>query len=177
MSYYKRKNDEVGISVNRALLAVLMLVVLFGGFMARDTIRSVVFDYQDNVDVSGEWLGLITEDYDADTHYEYRLTFNQSEDGSITGYMHVQSTNRGEDIIADSMISGSIRNDILTFSESRVTYLEGVPASRWCRIEVSLDYEVINGLETMTGDWTGIETPGVGSCAGIDGRVILTREP
>ncbi|MDQ7026278.1 MAG: hypothetical protein Q9P01_02170 [Anaerolineae bacterium] len=177
MSYYKRKKDEVDISVNRALWAVLMLVVLFGGFMARDTLRSALFDYQENVDVNGEWIGLITEDYDAEIRYEYRLTFNQSEDGSITGNMHIQSTNRSEDIIADSIVSGSISNDDLTFSETRVTYLDGVSPSNWCRISVSLDYEVINGQETLTGDWAGIETPGVGSCAGTEGRVILTREP
>jgi hypothetical protein len=131
----------------------------------------------ENVNVTGEWLGIITEDYDAETRYEYRLTFEQNASGAVTGYMHVQSTNRGEEIIADSMVSGSINADILTFSETRVTYLDGVPASNWCRVSVSLDHEVINGQETMTGSWTGIETPGVGSCAGITGRVILTREP
>src|SRR5690606_10879048 len=111
-----------------------------------------------------------------ETRYEYRLTFDQNEDGTVTGYMHVESTNRTEEIIADSMISGSINGDILTFSETRVTYLDGVTPSMWCRVAVTLDHEVVNGLETMTGTCVGIETPGVGSCAGISGRVILTRE-
>ena len=191
MSYYNRKDDAVAISTKHVKWAVLILAVLIGGFMVRDTVRSMMFGnelVQDEqvryeqaqlpvtADVEGEWLGVITEDYDAETRYEYRLTFDQNDDGTVTGYMHLESTNRAEEIIADSMISGSINSDILTFSETRVTYLDGVPASMWCRISVTLDHEVVSGLETMTGSWVGIDTPGVGSCAGITGRVILTRE-
>jgi hypothetical protein len=176
MSYYKRKNDEAGISTRNAVLAVLMAVVLFGGFMARDTLQAAFFEHKQSIDVTGEWLGIVTEDYDAQTRYEYRLNFEQNADGTITGYMNVQSTNRGEEIVATSMVSGTMSQDDLTFNETRVTYLEGVPASNWCMISVTLDHEVINGQETMTGSWMGIETPGVGSCVGIEGRVIVTRD-
>ena len=176
MSYYKRKNDE-GISTRHALLAVLMAVVLFGGFMARDTLQAAFFEHKQNIDVTGEWLGIVTEDYDAQNRYEYRLDFEQNADGTVTGYMQVQSTNRGEEIVATSMVTGNMSNDNLTFHETRVTYLDGISPSYWCMISVSLDYEVVNGQETMTGSWTGIDTPGVGSCAGIQGRVIVTREP
>jgi hypothetical protein len=176
MGYYKRKNDEVGFGVNRIVLAVLMAVVLFGGFMARDTLQAAFFEHRQDINVTGEWLGIVTEDYDSETHYEYRLTVNQNADGSITGYMHVESTNRSEEIVADSMVVGTMSNDDLTFHETRVTYLDGVPASNWCMINVTLDYEMINGLETLTGTWAGIETPGVGSCIGTEGRVLLTRE-
>jgi len=177
MSYYKRKNTEQGgLSLGRAGLAVLMLVMLIGGILGRDALRSAFFGTPD-VNVTGQWLGIITEDYDAQIRYEYRLTFNQLEDGTIAGQMHLQSTNRNDEIDADSIVNGAVRGDAVSFHEVRVTFLDGVPSYNWCMISVTLDHEVINGQETMTGTWTGIETPGVGSCEGIDGRIILTREP
>jgi hypothetical protein len=177
MSYYKHKNSEqAGISVGRALLAVLMIAVLVGGFAARDTLRALFFEPKQDMDIAGEWLGIITEDYDAEIRYEYRLVFTQAEDGTLTGQMRVQSTNRTEDILAYSNVAGIVDHDEVAFHETRVTYLDGVSNYNWCMIEVNLDYEVVNGQETMTGSWVGIDTPGVVSCAGIDGRVILTRE-
>ena len=63
MSYYKRKNDEAGISTRNAVLAVLMAIVLFGGFMARDTLQAAFFEHKQSIDVTGEWLGILLNLY------------------------------------------------------------------------------------------------------------------
>lgn len=176
MNYYNRSNEAFELPRGRAFWAIMIAVVLVGGFMIRGAMQSPLSEPVQDIDITGEWIGIVTEDYAGEVRYEYRLNFVQAEDGTVNGHMHVQSTNYIETIVADSMVVGSINDDDLIYQETQLTYLSGVPTSSWCRINVTLDHEVINGQETLTGTWVGIETPGVGSCAGIDGRVILTRE-
>ncbi|MEL6308301.1 MAG: hypothetical protein AAFR81_03880 [Chloroflexota bacterium] len=128
----------------------------------------------EDVDVSGEWVGTMTEDYSGETRYDYRLVLTQ--DGTVVdGIGYQESTNRATETYAESILSGDVTADDLYYYETATNVLEGLSLNRWCRIEVSLNYQVIEGQETLIGTW-GVAPDERELCDGIDGRVLLTRQ-
>lgn len=128
----------------------------------------------EDVDLSGEWVGMMTEDYNDDTRYDYRIVLKQ--DGTVVdGIGYQESTNRATETYAEATLSGDVVGDDLTYYETETNLLEGLSLSRWCRIEVTLNYQVIEGQETLVGTW-GVAPDERAICEGIDGRVLLTRQ-
>jgi len=129
----------------------------------------------ENANVTGEWLGIVTEDYNNRIRYEYRLVLEQR--GSrVTGTMFIESTNAPSEISAVSSIVGTINGDEISYHETHVSELNNISADHWCFINASLEYENVDGMDTLAGTWHGIETPGVNGCLPTQGRITLMRQ-
>lgn len=183
ITYKKRKNSDRWFS---PYLNVLVLFIIIGTFAAlnlkvSETSELVVEGAQvpsvsitEDVDVSGEWVGMMTEDYDSNVRYDYRIVLSQRGD-EISGTSYHESTNYDVTIYAESSLSGDVEGDEIYFYEQSTDVLANLSFSNWCRIEVRLDYEVIDGQETLIGTWDSAEDERAG-CSTIDGRVLLTRQ-
>jgi hypothetical protein len=177
--YSKRKNSLKPFFpyVNLALV-----LILIGAFVALNQpgsseapiVQEPLIQVVETVDVSGEWVGTMTEDYGAEVRYDYRIVLDQT-GTSIRGTAFQDSSNFDTEIYSESSLIGSMNGTSLYFYEARVDALDGVALDRWCRIEVRVDYEVVNGLETLVGTWDSAEEERSG-CTTVDGRVVLTRE-
>lgn len=165
-------------------LAILIIFLFIGAFATTsvtvsddsDVTQAIQSSYAlpGDVDVSGEWVGMMTEDYNTEVRYDYRLVLEQNGD-AITGISYQESTNRNIEIYAESSLLGDVEGDELYFYEASTDVLDNLSLDRWCRIEVRLDYEVVDGQETLIGTWDSAEEERPG-CITIDGRVILTRQ-
>lgn len=182
ITYKKRKNSDKWFF---PYLNIVVLVIIIGAFATlnlkvSETSDLVVQDAQvptlsiQDVDVSGEWVGMMTEDYDNDVRYDYRIVLNQSGD-VISGTSYQESTNYDVTIYAESSLSGDVDGDEIYFYEQSTDVLANLSLSNWCRIEVRLSHEVIDGQETLIGTWDSAEDERAG-CITIDGRVLLTRQ-
>lgn len=184
MIIYKPKNSNRIPYKPLKYLNLLVLTIIIGIFVAFnlkvsddavDPAPMVEASVPENVNVSGEWVGIITEDYGSETRYEYTIILEQR-GAHITGLGIQDATNSPYDIYAESSLIGDIEGDTLYFYEASTDILENLTLDRWCRIEVTLDYEVVDGLETLVGTWDSVEDNRPG-CTTIDGRVVLTRQP
>lgn len=128
------------------------------------------------VNVTGEWLGIVTEDYNNNIRYEYRLQLVQSGD-DVRGTMYVSSTNAPVNIYAVSTIVGEVNGDELTYTEVSVDQLYNISRDHWCKISANVNFEDVDGMETLAGGWNGIETQGVSGCLPTQGRITLMRQP
>lgn len=192
MIQHKPKQQRL---LSRRTLRNIGLVFLVGllalGIVARDHIQSWLYGEdtpptqtvvippanETAVDVAGDWLGVITEDYGLEMRYEFRLSLEQRGD-DVSGTMSVTSTNAPRTtIFAVSSITGDVNGDILTLAETNVTSLQGISANYWCKIAIELDHdENSSDDDTMTGTWKGIATDGVEGCLGTQGRVTLMQD-
>jgi hypothetical protein len=193
MIQYKPKK-----SFSKSTLKTIGLVFLVGvlalGIFARDQIQTLLYGSPDtapqavtiqahttapdvDVNIDGNWLGVVTEDYGMEVRYEFRLDLQQRGD-DFTGTMWVTSTNSPYDVIrAQSTVRGTVQGDTVTFHETRVTTLQGISSNFWCKLAATLDHEEGDSQrETLTGTWSGIETAGVQGCIGTHGRVTLMRD-
>lgn len=139
--------------------------------MTLDTAAAV-----EDVQLTGEWLGIVTEDYNNHIRYEYRLQLVQS-GNAVRGTMYVASTNAPVEISAVSTISGTVDGDVFTYREISVDELYNIPADHWCRITATLELDNSTAMDTLAGGWNGIETPGVSGCLPTQGRITLMRQP
>ena len=177
--YSKRKNSLKPFFPYMNLALVLILIGAFVVFNQPGTseapiVQESLVQVVETVDLSGEWVGTMTEDYGAEVRYDYRIVINQS-GTSIRGTAFQDSSNFETEIYSESSLIGSMNGTSLYFYEARVDVLDGVTLDRWCRIEVRVDYELVNGLETLVGTWDSAEEERSG-CITVDGRVVLTRE-
>ncbi|MGB7338972.1 MAG: hypothetical protein WBC91_08785 [Phototrophicaceae bacterium] len=180
ITYEKRKNS------NNWYLPYLNLgvaILIMGVFFAMNVKVSdnlavqqdeLLTSASQTVDVSGEWVGTMTEDYSDAVRYDYRVVFDQYQE-DLLGFSFQESTNYTVDIYAESAISGDIDGDEIYFFEESTLVLDNLSLDYWCRIEVRLNYQVIAGQETLIGTWDSAEEDRVG-CDTITGRVILTRQ-
>lgn len=181
----KRKNSDKTHFPYVNFLIVTLIIGAFAAFNFGQSAESseVINEAQissyafESVDVSGEWVGTMTEDYDSEVRYDYRIVLSQDND-NLSGTAYQESTNMVNDIeiYSESTLVGDVSNDVIYFYEASTDVLENVSLDRWCRIEVSLNYEVIDGQETLIGTWDGVQDNRLG-CDTIDGRVLLTRQP
>lgn len=180
--YTKRKNSLKPFFPYVNLALVLILIGAFVFFnnlpnseapMVEDNFAQIV--PVETVNLSGEWVGTITEDYGSEIRYDYRISINQT-NSSIRGIGYQDSSNYDIEIYSESSLVGSVDGTSLYFYEAQVNVLDGVGLDQWCRIEVRLNYEVVNGLETLVGTWDSAEETRTG-CTTVDGRVVLTRQP
>lgn len=181
ITHKKRKNSDRFYFPH---LPLFILFILIGAFMTmnvkvadtNEPVQTIQNSYAlpDDVDVSGEWIGFMTEDYASDVRYDYRLVLEQDGD-SITGISYQESTNYSIEIYAESSLLGDVDGDELYFYEASTDVLDNLSLDRWCRIEVRLEYEVVDGQETLIGTWDSAEEERPG-CITIEGRAILTRQ-
>jgi hypothetical protein len=179
--YSKRKNSLKPFFpyVNLALVIILIgAFVAFSSMPAQE--QAPVFEQAQivqttTIDVSGEWIGTVTEDYGVENRYDYRVTLTQT-GSSLRGTDYQDNSNDSIDVYAEQALIGSVNGTSIYFYEAQITVLEGVGVESWCRIEVRVDYEVVNGLETLIGTWDSAEEDRAG-CTTISGRVMLTRQP
>ena len=173
----KRKNSDKRAGISLFLASVLVLAGLFAGFNLAGSSDSEVAieEFQlRNIDLSGEWIGTTTQDYAEDSHYDYRITIEQ--DGSQIVGMSFLDMIEDYEIYAEERIEGYIAGEELIYSEVETLLLENATLDHWCLTETTLTYQVVNGLETLVGNWEYVLGEDE-DCEGITGRVILTRQP
>ncbi|GAB5494773.1 MAG: hypothetical protein Phog2KO_49880 [Phototrophicaceae bacterium] len=183
ITYKKRKNSDKWLSpyVNVALLFLMIGAFAFFGisdsensdFISEDA-QAPTYAITEDVDISGEWVGMMTEDYNQEVRYDYRIVIEQ-DNSDIEGTTYQESTNYDIEIYAESSVSGDVDGNEIYFYEESTDVLENLSLSSWCRIEVRLSYEIIDGQETLIGTWDSAEEDRAG-CVTIDGRVLLTRQ-
>lgn len=183
MIIYKPKNTPK----NRFPYAnLLLMLVLVGGLLALALYSTPAVDETANVNaappvinnvevpnLSGEWVGMMSEDYGVDRHYDFRIVFTQ-DDNSARGMMYQDASNIKPEIYAESILIGTVEGDTFSFYEARVMQLENLTLDHWCRIEATLKYEKIGDQDTLVGTWDSVEHDRYG-CTTIDGRIMLTR--
>jgi hypothetical protein len=168
-------------------LKLLLILVLIGGFatLAMYSGQSAdiptidaeppVFTMAEPLNLSGEWVGTGTEDYGIESRYDIRLNLVQ-EGGEIYGIQYMVTSNNEPEINASSRISGTFDGEIFYYVEGEVLNLDNISPDYWCLASVTLSYETIGGQDTLVGTW-GSSEPERAECQGINGRVILTRQP
>ena len=180
--YNKRKTSDAKPFFPYANLAIILLLI--GAFVAWNmqgsdstpTIQEaqVPAAIVETVNLSGEWIGTMTEDYNTEVRYDYRIVLQQN-DTSIQGIAYQESSNYEPEIYSESSVLGNANGTSLYFYESRVNVLENISLDSWCLIEVNLNYEIVNGLEMLVGTWDSGEYARAG-CETVTGRVVLTRQ-
>ena len=179
ITYNKRKNSD---KWYLSYLNVIIPVIIIGAFALMSLKVADDMPLQEDssyalpgdVDVSGEWVGMMTEDYSGEIRYDYRLTLDQN--GNIlSGISYQESTNFDIEIYAESSLSGDVDGNDIYFYETSTDVLDNLSLDHWCRIEVRLNYQVVEGQETLIGTWDSAEEERPG-CITIDGRVVLTRQ-
>jgi hypothetical protein len=178
--YSKKKNSlKLFPYVNLALVLILIgAFVAFSNMPAQEeapVVEQAQIVQAEVINVSGEWIGTITEDYGAEIRYDYRVTLTQT-GTSLRGTDYQDSSNYEIELYAEQALIGSVNGNSVYFYEAQVNILEGVGLESWCRIEVRVDYEMVNGLETLVGTWDSAEEDRAG-CTTVSGRVMLTRQP
>ncbi len=177
----KRKNSDKNARISIFLASVLVLAGLFAGLNLGSRISDTevatevaIEEFQlRNVDLSGEWIGTTTQDYDLDSHYDYRIVIEQ--DGSQIAGMSYLDMIEDYEIYAEERIEGYIAGEELIYSEVETLLLENATFDQGCLTETTLTYQVVNGLETLVGNWEYVLGEDE-DCEGITGRVILTRQ-
>lgn len=177
----KRKNSEQRRGLSLFLMLSLVLAGVFIGLLSNSSSdeQSIYVEEFDlsRVDLSGEWIGTTTEDYLAEDateeqRYDYRIVINQT-GRQIDGMGYLDMID-GSDIYAEERIEGAIQNNQLVYSEVETLVLENTTFDSWCLTQTTLTYQVVNDLETLVGEWEYVLDDD--RCAGISGRVILTRQ-
>lgn len=178
--FEKRKNSDKHSGISFGLAVLLVLGGLFTGMQinsssgdSSDAVESPVSNLQlvETVDLSGEWIGTTTQDYGNDDRYDYRIVIEQ--DGTdIDGMSYLDMID--SDLYAEERIEGIIDYNTVIYSEVETLVLDNASLSSWCLTESTLTYQVLNGQETLVGEWDYVGDRE--SCEGISGRVILTRQ-
>ncbi|MEM9950707.1 MAG: hypothetical protein AAF846_03840 [Chloroflexota bacterium] len=179
ITYNKRKNSDKRYMQYLDIAVITLIICLFVALNIKiSEVASNGYDMFTDaspsiIDVSGEWVGTMTEDYGADVRYDYRIVFDQSQT-ELQGFTFQEATNYTTDIYAESDIAGLISDTEIFFYEEATLVLDNLSLDNWCRIAVTLNYQVIDGQETLIGTWVGAEDRT--GCNTIEGRVVLTRE-
>jgi hypothetical protein len=127
-----------------------------------------------DIDVSGEWVGTTTQDYNDNLRYEYRVVLEQ-EGHVITGISYFDMLHE-RDVHSEERIEGFVDGNVVFLQEQENLVLVNAELDNWCLTEVTLTYQVVNGQEMLVGDWT-VASWERELCDGIAGRTILTRQP
>lgn len=180
--FEKRKNSDKRTGLSFGLAVLLLLSGLFAGMQlsssqsieVEEAVKPPIADLQitETVDLSGEWIGTTTQDYDDNERYDYRIVIEQ--DGTyISGMSYLDMIE--SEVYAEERIEGHISNNIAVYSEVETLVLDNTSRDSWCLTESTLTYQILNGQETLVGEWAYVGDDE--NCMGISGRVILTRQP
>lgn len=180
--FEKRKNSDKRTGLSFGLAVLLLLSGLFAGMQLNssqsvevaEAVKPPIADLQitETVDLSGEWIGTTTQDYDDNERYDYRIVIEQ--DGTyISGMSYLDMIE--SEVYAEERIEGHISNNIAVYSEVETLILDNTSRDSWCLTESTLTYQILNGQETLVGEWAYVGDDE--NCMGISGRVILTRQP
>jgi len=178
----KRKNSDKHSTLSLGFAIVLLLGgilagmgLTYTGMVQHSTSESLVLEAQarvTDVDLSGEWIGTVTEDYGAEGRYDYRLVITQDGDAlSGTNYLDLTAS----EIYAEQALDGSVDGNTVTLTEMDTLVLENLSLDHWCMATYTLTYQVLNGQEMLVGTWVSAE-PDRDGCDTISGRLILTRQ-
>ncbi|MEO1287672.1 MAG: hypothetical protein AAFV93_07880 [Chloroflexota bacterium] len=173
MTFEKRKNSDSRRGISILLAIALVLAGLFVGLvMTTDNPVELDVNPLAGVDLSGEWVGTTTQDYDGDQRYDYRVILTQN--GNELSGVGILDMTTDYDVYAEEVLSGYIADGQVIYSEVETLVLDGTTMDRWCHTQTTLSYQVIDGQETLVGTWEYVLDEQ--RCEGITGRVILTRQ-
>ena len=171
----KRKNSDKRAGISFGLAVILLLAGLFAGMNMGHL--NPVEDANlspENIDLSGEWIGTITEDYGIEARYDFRLELEQRND-TITGMSYLDMAQEPE-IYSESPIAGILEGEVFSFTQTTTTVLENISLDYWCLADMTVSYQLLDGQETLVGTWE-LATHEREDCGDISGRIILTRQP
>jgi len=179
--FEKRKNSDKRAGLSFGLAVLLLLAGLFAGMNLGDLnpvqdadIAESALIVADDIDLSGEWIGTITEDYGVEARYDFRLELEQRND-AITGMSFLDMAQEPE-IYSESPVAGTLAGDVFTFSQVSTTVLENTTMDNWCLADMTVSYQLLDGQETLVGSWE-LAHHEREACGDITGRIILTRQP
>jgi hypothetical protein len=174
--FEKRKNSDKRAGISFILATVLIVAGIFVGFQmnedkAQDSLQEAIVS---DIDVSGEWIGTTIQDYDDNLRYDMQIVFVQ--DGTnISGYSSLDMIGNRE-VDSQERIEGYVEGDTIYYQEVETLMLVNTTFDYWCLTQATLSYQTLNGQETLIGDWQVADWERE-ECAGISGRIILTRQP
>lgn len=183
ITHKKRKNSDKWYF---PYLNLLVLVIIISSFvamnlkvteshmmMSQDTDIAAQTQSQD-VNISGEWVGTTTEDYGDEALYDYRVVFEQDGD-DLTGMLYL-TRNHEMAIYTETRFEGWVNGDTIFYSSQEILLIENATRDQLCLVDTTVEYEIINGQETLIGTWQGQDNQHPG-CDVITGRTILIRQP
>ena len=178
--YEKRKNSDKRAGLSSGLAVLLLLAGLFVGMnltnlnQAQDAEITESALVAEDVDLNGEWIGTITEDYGIEARYDFRLELEQRDD-VVTGMSFLDMA-QGPEIYSESPIAGIVTGDVFTFTQVSTTVLENISMDNWCLADMTVSYQLLDGQETLIGTWE-LAHHEREECGDVTGRIILTRQP
>ncbi len=178
--YEKRKNSDKRAGLSSGLAVLLLLAGLFVGMnltnlnQAQDAEITESALVAEDVDLNGEWIGTITEDYGIEARYDFRLELEQRDD-VVTGMSFLDMAQEPE-IYSESPIAGIVTGDVFTFTQVSTTVLENISMDNWCLADMTVSYQLLDGQETLVGTWE-LAHHEREECGDVTGRIILTRQP
>lgn len=174
--FEKRKNSDKRASISFGLAVLLMLAGLFVGMNLANTsqeLDTIAHSTEVEINLSGEWIGTITEDYGNESRYDFRLELQQKDD-AVAGTSFLDMAQEPE-IYSESPIVGTVEDDVFTFTQVSTTVLENISMDSWCLADMTVSYQLLDGQETLIGTW-GLAHHEREDCGDISGRIILTRQ-
>lgn len=127
-----------------------------------------------NLDINGEWIGTLTEDYGLEARYDYRIIFDQDGD-DISATMYLTMTNHEPAIYTETVVSGSVTGSTVFYAADEIRVIENAHRDQLCLAQTTLEFETVDGLDMLVGTWEGQSGQQQG-CDTISGHVILTRQ-
>jgi len=159
------------------VIAGIIAGMRFAGSENASTVESdAAIDNSADIDINieGEWVGTTTEDYGDEALYDYRVVFEQDGD-DLTGTLYLTRSHEVA-IYTETRFEGWVRGDTVFYSSQEIMVIENASHEQLCLVDTTVEYQVIDGQETMIGTWEGQSDQQPG-CDVISGRVVLIRQP
>ncbi|MEL6308299.1 MAG: hypothetical protein AAFQ52_09160, partial [Chloroflexota bacterium] len=119
----KRKNSDKHSTLSLGFAIVLLLGgilagmgLTYTGMVQNSSTEALAVEAQailTDVDLSGEWIGTVTEDYGIEARYDYRIVITQEND-TITGISYLDMTD--SEIYAEQSLDGMVDGNTLTYT-------------------------------------------------------------
>jgi len=125
-------------------------------------------------DISGEWIGMTTEDYGMYARYDYRIVIEQDGD-DITGMLYLTMTNHPVETYTQTIVAGTVTGDTVFYASQEILDIENGSLDYLCLVQTTLTYEEVDGQEMLVGTWEP-RADERAECDTISGRTTLTRQ-
>ncbi|MEL7433920.1 MAG: hypothetical protein AAFN11_08225 [Chloroflexota bacterium] len=125
-------------------------------------------------DVSGEWIGMTTEDYGMHARYDYRIVIEQDGD-EITGMLYLTMTNHPIETYTRTVVEGTVTGDTVFYASQEILDIENGSLDYLCLVQTTLTFEEVDGQEMLVGTWEPRPDERA-DCDTISGRTTLTRQ-
>lgn len=110
-------------------------------------------------DITGEWYGILRQEEGGVTDY-YNFTLNLIQDGNNIKGTSIVNLPDNPDFFAIMELKGRFKDDVLTFSESKIINQKTYNGLEWCIKKSELAFTFKKGGFCMEGNWSGVARTG-----------------